>query len=213
MKKSLIFLLFLLFFNGSFFTPTLDTENIKLDIKRLENENILVEWSINFEEYDDIVLQISHDNNIETIQLESPDGELELCCYPDYVRVTVRVFVTEFEDVSGPDCPADQCKKIIEMEYINQKLLKIIPPPTTTSTTTTSTTTTTIPPPIIEETDFLNIEITNELITSIPLFEDVDLTDQEKNSIAVIVSTVKQCRTKRLCLLKQLQQYYFFLDR
>ena len=106
MKKSLIFLLFLLFFNGSFFTPTLDTENIKLDIKRLENEKILVEWSINFEEYDDIVLQISHDNNIETIQLESSDGQLELCCYPDYVRVTVRVFVTEFEDVSGPDCPA-----------------------------------------------------------------------------------------------------------
>ena len=81
MKKSLIFLLFLLFFNGSFFTPTLDTENIKLDIKRLENEKILVEWSISLEDYDDIVLQISHDNNIETIQLESPDGELELCCY------------------------------------------------------------------------------------------------------------------------------------
>mgnify|MGYP006258828483 FL=1 len=35
----------------------------------------------------------------------------------------------------------------------------------------------------------MNIEITNELITSIPLFEDIDLTDQEKNSIAVLVST------------------------
>ena len=127
MKKSLIFLLFLLFFNGSFFTPTLDTENITLDIKRLEKEKILVEWSISFEDYDDIVLQISHDNNIETIQLESPDGELELCCYPDYVRVTIRVFITEFENVTGPDCPADECKKIVEMEYINQKLLKIIP--------------------------------------------------------------------------------------
>ena len=63
------------------------------------------------------------------------------------------------------------------------------PAKTTTTTTTTSTTTTTLPPPLIEETDFLNIEITNELITSIPLFEDVDLTDQEKNSIAVIIST------------------------
>ena len=71
-------------------------------------------------DYDDIVLQISHDNNIETIQLESPDGELELCCYPDYVRVTIRVFITEFENVTGPDCPADECKKIVEMEYINQ---------------------------------------------------------------------------------------------
>ena len=83
MKKSSILLIFFLFFNGSFFQPTLDTKNIELNVKRLENEKILVEWSINFEEYDDIVLQISHDNNIETIQLESPDGELELCCYPD----------------------------------------------------------------------------------------------------------------------------------
>ena len=155
----------------------------------MDDEKILVAWSIGFEKYDDIVLQISHKNEIETIQLESPDGEIELCCYPDYVRVTIRVFVTELEDVTGPDCPASECKKIVEMEYLNQKLLKIIPPPTTTSTTTTSTTTTTIPPPIIEETEFLNIEITNELITSIPLFEDIDLTDQEKNSIAVIVST------------------------
>ena len=189
MKKSSILLIFFLFFNGSFFQPTLDTENIKIDLKRLDDEKILVTWSIDFETYDDIVLQISHKNKIETIQLESPEGEIELCCYPDYVRVTIRVFVTELEDVTGPDCPASECKKIVEMEYLNQKLLKTIPPPTTTSTTTTSTTTTTIPPPIIEETEFLNIEITNELITSIPLFEDIDLTDQEKNSIAVIVST------------------------
>ena len=60
---------------------------------------------------------------------------------------------------------------------------------TTSSTTTTSTTTTTIPPPIVESTSFLDIEITNELITSIPLFEDIDLTDQEKNSIAFIITT------------------------
>ena len=108
MKKSLIFLSFFVFFNGSFFNPTLDTENIKLDLKRLDNEKILVEWSVDFEIYDDIVLQISHDNNLETIQLDSPDGQLELCCYPDYVRVTVSVFVTDFEDITGPDCPAEQ---------------------------------------------------------------------------------------------------------
>ena len=82
MKKSLIFLLFLLFFNGSFFTPTLDTENIKLDIKRLENEKILVEWSINFEDYDDIVLQISHDNNIETSLNLFMKGKKENITFP-----------------------------------------------------------------------------------------------------------------------------------
>ena len=168
MKKSSILLIFLLFFNGSFFQPTLDTENIKIELKRLDDEKILVAWSIGFEKYDDIVLQVSHKNKIETIQLESPDGEIELCCYPDYVKITIRVFVTNVEDVTGPDCPASECKKIVEIEYLNQKLLKIIPPPTTTSTTTTSTTTTTLPPPIIDETDYLNIEITNKLITTIP---------------------------------------------
>ena len=59
--------------------------------------------------------------------------------------------------------------------------------PTTSSTT--STTTTTIPPPIVESSSFLDIKITNELITSIPLFDDIDLTDQEKNSIAFIITT------------------------
>ena len=108
MKKSSILLIFFLFFNGSFFQPTLDTENIKIDLKRLDDEKILVTWSVDFETYDDIVLQISHKNEIETIQLESPDGEIELCCYPDYVRVTIRVFVTELENVTGPDCPASE---------------------------------------------------------------------------------------------------------
>ena len=68
MKKSSILLIFFLFFNGSFFQPTLDTENIKIDLKRLVDEKILVTWSVDFETYDDIVLQISHKNKNETRQ-------------------------------------------------------------------------------------------------------------------------------------------------
>ena len=188
-KKSLILLSFFIFFNASFFNPILDQENINIDILRLDGENISIEWSVAYENYDTIIIEISHDNNIEKYQLPGSSGKIELCCYPDYVKITISVFITKIEDYIGPDCNASECKTYIEEEYLNQKTLSIIPPPTTTSTTTTSTTTTTIPPPIIEETEFLNIEITNELITSIPLFEDIDLTDQEKNSIAVIVST------------------------
>ena len=55
MKKSSILLIFFLFFNGSFFQPTLDTENIKIDLKRSDDEKILVKWSIDFERYDDII--------------------------------------------------------------------------------------------------------------------------------------------------------------
>ena len=71
--KLLIFYLQFLYGSWSFFQPTLDTENIKIDLKRLDDEKILVTWSVDFETYDDIVLQISHKNEIETIQLESPD--------------------------------------------------------------------------------------------------------------------------------------------
>ena len=189
MKKSLIFFTFLLLFNGSFFEPVIDTKNIEIDLIRLEGENIKISWSINYENYDDIVVEILHNNERENYTLASPNGQVEMCCYPDYVRVTIKVLITKIEDVTGPECAVGQCKRFIQEEYINHALLKIIPPPTTTSTSTTTTTTTTIPPPAVEETDFLNIEITNELITSIPLFEDIDLTDQEKNSIAVLVST------------------------
>ena len=190
MKKSLIFFTFLLLFNASFFEPVIDTKNIDIDLTRLEGENIKISWSINYENYDDIVVEILHNNKRENYTLASPNGEVEMCCYPDYVRVTIKVLITKIEDVTGPECAVGECKRFIQEEYLNQSLLQIIPPPTTTSTsTTTTTTTTTIPPPVVEETDFLNIEITNELITSIPLFEDIDLTDQEKNSIAVLVST------------------------
>ena len=193
MKKNLIFLSFFLFFNASFFNPILDTENIDINLTRLEDENIRISWAVNYQDYDDIVIEISHKNEIEKYQLTSPVGVVDMCCYPDYVRVTIKVLKTKIEEVIGPDCDVGECKKFIQEEYVNQKLLRIIPPPTTlvktTTTSTTTTTTTTIPPPIIDDTDFLNIEITNELITSIPLFEDIDLTDQEKNSIAVIFST------------------------
>ena len=190
MKKSLIFFTFLLLFNASFFEPVIDTKNIDIDLTRLEGENIKISWSINYENYDDIVVEILHNNIRENYTLASPNGEVEMCCYPDYVRVTIKVLITKIEDVTGPECAVGECKRFIQEEYLNQALLQIIPPPTTTSTsTTTTTTTTTIPPPVVQETDFLNIEITNELITSIPLFEDIDLTDQEKNSIAVLVST------------------------
>ena len=112
-----------------------------------------------------------------------------MCCYPDYVRVTIKVLITKIEEVIGPDCDVGECKRFIQEEYINQKLLQIIPPPTTVipTTTTSTTTTTTISPPNVEGTDYFNIEITNRLITSIPLFDDIDLTDQDKNSIAVIL--------------------------
>ena len=101
MKKILIFLSFFLFFNASFFNPILDTNNIEIEINRLVGEDISITWSVNYDTYDYIVMEISHRNNDEKYELSSSEGEVKLCCYPDYVRVTITVFVTKIEDVTG----------------------------------------------------------------------------------------------------------------
>ena len=63
MKKNLIFLSFFLFFNASFFNPILDTENIDINLTQLEDENIRINWAVNYQDYDDIVIEISHKRN------------------------------------------------------------------------------------------------------------------------------------------------------
>ena len=112
-KKCLVLFSFFVFFNASFFNPILDQENIDIDISRLDGENISIEWSVAYENYDTIIIEISHDNNIEKYQLPGSSGKIELCCYPDYVKITISVFITKIEDYIGPDCNASECKTYI----------------------------------------------------------------------------------------------------
>ena len=186
MKKFLLILFFTLFISA---TP--DSENLNITIEREEESTIVITWNVLYEEFDSITLTIMHDEKIEIYDIPLREGALELCCYENEVTVTINVEVTKVVQLSDEDCAADSCISFEREEYQNETSITAIPTTTTTSTTTTTTTTTTtIPPPLPERTSFLNIEITNELITSIPLFDDIDLTDQEKNSIAFIMTTV-----------------------
>ena len=185
MKKFLLILFFTLFISA---TP--DTENINITIERKEESTIVISWQVLYEEFDAITLNILHNENIETYDIPINEGSIELCCYENEVTVTINVIVTKVVQLSEEDCVADSCISFEREEFQNETSLAAIPTTTTSTTTTTTTTTTTIPPPPPESTSFLNIEITNELITSIPLFDDIDLTDQEKNSIAFIMTTV-----------------------
>ena len=185
MKKFLLILFFTLFISA---TP--DTENINITIERKEESTIVISWQVLYEEFDAITLNILHNENIETYDIPINEGSIELCCYENEVTVTINVNVTKVVQLSEEDCAADSCISFEREEFQNETSLAAIPTTTTSTTTTTTTTTTTIPPPPPESTSFLNIEITNELITSIPLFDDIDLTDQEKNSIAFIMTTV-----------------------
>ena len=185
MKKYFLILFFTLVINAS-----ADSENINITIDRKEDETIVISWNILYQEFDSITLEILHDKKIETYDIPLSEGSIELCCYENEVTATINVEVTKVVQLSDEDCSAESCISFEREEFQNETSLAAIPTTTTTTTITTTTTTTTIPPPPPENTNFLNIEITNELITSIPLFDDIDLTDQEKNSIAFIMTTV-----------------------
>jgi len=190
-----------------FINAILDTENIDLEIERIGENSVKISWSINYEEYDQIVLEVLNQNNAErTIYiLPSLKGTVELCCFEGDVGATITITKSTVIDKSDENCSALSCIEYVKEDYFNSKIVTlnsttttIPPPPTTTTTTTTTTippptttttTTTTIPPVVIDKEKLLNIEITNALITSIPLFEDIDFTDQEKNMMGAIITT------------------------
>lgn len=188
MKKSLYLLIFFFLINAS-----TDSENIIIELDRTEDSNIFLSWKVLYSEYDSINVEISHDGKIEKYELPLKESSIELCCYEGEVNVTINVLITKVLQLSNEECSAESCLSFTKETFSNQAVLSPISTTTTstttTSTTSTSTTTTTIPPPIPESTNFLDIEIKNELITSIPLFDEIDLTDQEKNSIAFIITT------------------------
>ena len=186
MKLKIIFSLccfFLIF-------TTVDEDNILIEAVRLEDESIEISWSIKYEDYDQIFLEIAHADSDYAFQVPSKSGEIQLCCYPNEVKVSITVKTTKTIDQTDETCSAVECVEFVKEDFQNMVLLSAMTIETTpTTSSTTSTTTTTIPPPIVESSSFLDIKITNELITSIPLFDDIDLTDQEKNSIAFIITT------------------------
>ena len=187
MKKSLYLLIFFFLINAS-----TDSENIIIELDRTEDSNILLSWKVLYSEYDSINVEISHDGEIEKYELPLKESSIQLCCYEGEVNVTINVTITKVLQLSNEECTAESCLSFTKETFSNQAVILPIPTTTTSTTTTstsTSTTTTTIPPPIPESTNFLDIEIKNELITSIPLFDEIDLTDQEKNSIAFIITT------------------------
>ena len=197
MKKLFVIIACVFFINA-----TLDSENIELEIERLGENSVRITWSINYEEYDRIVLEVLNQNNAERTRyiLPSLKGAVELCCFEGDVGATITITKSIVIDKSDEDCSALSCIEYVKEDFFNSKIVTAFSPTTTTTSTTTTTTTTippptttttttTIPLPIVEEETLSNIQITNALITSIPLFEDIDFTDQEKNSMGVIIST------------------------
>ena len=167
---------------------TNDSENIDLELERVDQENINLSWNVSFEDFDTILLEVNHSDEMEAYQIPIKVGSIQICCYSDEVTVVLSVQITRAVDKTDESCNAEECVEYIKEVYQASKTLQAFVLPTTTTSTTT-TTTTTIPPPE-EDATFMNIEITNELITSIPLFDDVDFNNVEQNNIAIILTTV-----------------------
>ena len=97
MKKFFIILSCVFFINS-----TLDSENIELDIERLGENSVQISWSINYDEYDRIVLEVLNQNNSERTRyiLPSLKGVVELCCFEGDVGATITVTKSKAIDKS-----------------------------------------------------------------------------------------------------------------
>ena len=167
---------------------TNDSENIDLELERVDQENINLSWNVSFEDFDTILLEVNHSDEMEAYQIPIKVGSIQICCYSDEVTIVLSVQITRAVDKTDESCNAEECVEYIKEVYQVSKTLQAFVLPTTTTSTTTTTTTTI--PPTEEDATFMNIEITNELITSIPLFDDVDFNNVEQNNIAIILTTV-----------------------
>lgn len=200
MRLKLIAICLLSLFIYSF---SLDEENISVDVARTINEAIEINWDIASDDYEIIVLEISHKDSIDRYELVNRAGRIELCCFPDAVTVTIIIQNTILQEVTDGSCEAETCVEFKKIEFYNSSFLESIPP-TTIQLVTTTTTTTTIPvevtttiprqediPEVIEvEVSFFQTEITNPLIKNIPLFNDIDFSDQQQNALVVVISTI-----------------------
>ena len=65
-------MLFFLIFSTS------DDDNISVEMERIDDETINISWSVQYEEYDKLILEIEHLNDYFAFQLTSKIGEIPL---------------------------------------------------------------------------------------------------------------------------------------
>ena len=205
MKKLIIsFIFFFSFFNGAFNNGYSDTKlyetneaTIEVDSARIDKDNLQISWIINgIENIDEVILSVRE---------LTPDGLLgQPLEYSEYsnqgqkiiewdgstnLSVTLKILTTNYTQYSGPDCDSVYCYRditteITSDEYIINKIPEL--PEVTTTVPVESNV-------IVEEENVVdtstNITFTNELITTIPLFSDIDFSDQAKNAFAFLLTS------------------------
>ena len=105
------------------------------------------------------------------------------------LSIILKILTTNYTQYSGPDCDSVYCYRDITTEITSDEyIINKIPdlPVVTTSLPIESDIE-------IEEENVVdtstNITFTNELITTIPLFSDIDFSDQAKNAFAFLITS------------------------
>ena len=209
-------IIFLSFFNGTinhdFSGPQLfETEEVVIEIEeaRLDEINLQISWIISgVDNIDQVILIVREftadgllNEPLELVDTAASGSKVISWDGSKTLSLTIKILSTEYTQYSGPDCDSMYCYRDITTEITSdEKLINPVPVlpvvPTTTSViensivevqessvvdTSTSITST--------NTTSTNIAFTNQLITTIPLFSDIDFTDQDKNSFAFLITS------------------------
>ncbi len=209
MKKLIIsFIFFISFFNGVFSNGYAETKlydndepTIEIDSARIDNDDLQISWLINgIENIDEVILSVRE---------LTPDGlvgePLEFIDYSNQgqkiikwdgstnLYVTLKILTTKYTQYSGPDCDSVYCYRDITTEITSDEYIinKIPDLPVVATTVPDENTEVNNPIPIDEPAidTSTNITFTNELITTIPLFSDIDFSDQAKNAFAFLITS------------------------
>jgi len=207
MKKIIMSLIFFLsFFNGvindNFSGPQLfDTGEVLIEIEeaRLDENKLQISWNIsgvdNIDQVILVVREFTADGLLrEPLELKdsaASGSKVILWDGSNTLSLTIKILSTEYTQYSGPDCDSMFCYKDITTEITSDE--KLIPPIPVLPVVPTTTPVVEKPILEVEESSVVdtstNITFTNELITTIPLFNDIDFTDHEKNSFAFLVTS------------------------
>lgn len=207
MKKFFIsILLFLSFFNGVASNDYKDKNlrdnhdaTIEMESARIDQDNLQISWKITgVENIDQIILSVREITADGLI-----NDPLELVSYSEIgseniswdgatnLSLFLKIVTTEYTQYSGPDCESVFCYRDITTEITSEEFLinaipylPEVPQPED-------------PAPIVigdpeEIQDTVNtqgINFTNKLITTIPLFSDIDFSDQAKNTFAFLITS------------------------
>ena len=203
MKKIIISLIFFFsFFNGVYPNGYLDTNlydtdeaTIEIESARLDENNLQISWLVSgLENIDEVII------SVRELTSDGLQGEpLEIIDYSDKgqkiiqwdgttdLSIILKILSTNYTQYSGPDCASVYCYRDITTEITSDEYIinKIPDLPVVTTTVP-------VDDFIIEETVIdtsTNITFTNELITTIPLFSDIDFSDQAKNAFAFLITS------------------------